>query len=309
MATDDGYVPFLSSLLTSIKKTKSRQDKYAVRILYTSLCEESMRRIKRAYHSDDFTVEFCDLSPCVEKISDKLHTRDYYSKTTYYRIFIPTLFPDVSRALYLDCDVILKRDLRQLYDTPLEDALVGAVPDAFVLSTPELIPYTENCVGRHRGEYFNAGVLLMNLDAMRSFGFEERFIDLLSHVKFDIAQDQDYLNAIVGDRVRLIGEEWNRMPLVESLTPPALIHYNLHYKPWKRHGVAYADDFYECARECEYNNEISRLCKRDSSLTEEDIALSTLRLIEAATRQSLDKRKNEEIMRHVRNSLSEVIRG
>ena len=191
-ACDNAYVPFLAVTLTSLKENCNPKRDYALRILHTGLDPENIRRLTDSFASDGFTMEFIDITQAVEQFSGKLHTRDYYSKSTYYRLFIPDLFPGLDKALYLDSDVVLLGDVSELYDVDLEDNLVGAIPDSVVGSIPALALYTKKRLRVAADHYFNAGVLLMNLDAMRKCDFLNVFLRLLQSVTFQIAQDQDY---------------------------------------------------------------------------------------------------------------------
>ena len=92
-ACDNAYVPFLAVTLTSLKENCNPKRDYALRILHTGLDPENIRRLTDSFASDGFTMEFIDITQAVEQFADKLHTRDYYSKSTYYRLFIPDLFP------------------------------------------------------------------------------------------------------------------------------------------------------------------------------------------------------------------------
>ena len=115
-ACDNAYVPFLAVTLTSLKENCNPKRDYALRILHTGLDPENIRRLTDSFASDGFTMEFIDITQAVEQFADKLHTRDYYSKSTYYRLFIPDLFPGLDKALYLDSDVVLLGDVSELYD-------------------------------------------------------------------------------------------------------------------------------------------------------------------------------------------------
>lgn len=204
-------------------------------------------------------MEFIDITQAVEQFADKLHTRDYYSKSTYYRLFIPDLFPGLDKALYLDSDVVLLGDVSELYDVDLEDNLVGAIPDSVVGSIPALALYTKKRLRVAADHYFNAGVLLMNLDAMRKCDFLNVFLRLLQSVTFQIAQDQDYLNVICKNRVEYVGFEWNTMPCDVHTNAPKLIHYNLDFKPWHRDDVAFGDVFWDYAERSGYLEEIRKV--------------------------------------------------
>ena len=60
-------------------------------------------------------IEFVDLNYYIQKVKDKLYTRDYYSKTTYFRLFLPNLYPQYDKVLYLDSDIGILDDFATLY--------------------------------------------------------------------------------------------------------------------------------------------------------------------------------------------------
>lgn len=292
---DDNYIPFLGVTLASLRENCDPGRHYDVRVLHTGLREEYMRRISERFDGPDFKVEFLDISSTVEDFSRQLHTRDYYSKTTYYRLFIPELFPELDKALYLDSDLVFCGDVTEFYDTPLGDNLVGAVPDGFVNSTAELRLYASNRLGVDCSRYFNAGVLLMNLKAMREFRFQQVFLQLLGAVTFQVAQDQDYLNVICRDRVTYLSYDWNAMPAGVPVESPKLIHFNLDSKPWHTDGVTYEDRFWRYAELSGFRQEIQA---GKASYSEEDrqrSAEQTVNLIALSHRQALDHRENARI--------------
>ena len=66
---------------------------YKIKILYTNVSEENMVKIKN-YKSQNIDIEFVDVKKQLEAIKDKLYTRNYFSNTTYYRLFIPEMYPE-----------------------------------------------------------------------------------------------------------------------------------------------------------------------------------------------------------------------
>ena len=294
-ACDDGYIPFLAVTLTSIKKHKEPNRNYAVRILNTGILPQHKKRIKNALECEGFRIDFHDISREVEKISQKLHTRDYYSKTTYFRLFIPELYPELDKALYLDCDLVLCDDVAKLYDVELSDNLVGAISDAFVLSVPRLHGYVTERIGVHTPkDYFNAGVLLMNLNRLREENFGDRFIELLEKVTFVVAQDQDYLNVLCNGKRCVVAPEWNCMPgFCEKGIEAKLIHYNLDSKPWHKDGIEFSDEFWSVADNSCYASEIREIKKNYAD--EEKSEGETRNLIDVAEEEGRDEKENQRI--------------
>ncbi len=258
-AIDDEYIPFLSVAIKSLKDNSSKENYYNIRVLYTNVTEENQKTICN-YMCDNVNIEFVNLTDYIKTIKDKLYTRDYFSATTYFRLFIPDLYPEYDKALYLDSDIVILSDIADLYNIDLKDNLVGAAPDDVIQTIEVFKNYSELVVGvADYKNYFNAGILLMNLEALRKFGFQEKFIYLLGTVKFSVAQDQDYLNRLCKGRVTLLDKNWNRMPVggdIKEREKLHLIHYNLAFKPWHFENILYEEYFWEYAKQTEFYNKI-----------------------------------------------------
>jgi len=258
-AIDDGYTKFLAVAIQSLIENASKDYKYLIKVLHTNVQKEHMEQIKK-YENQNVSIEFVDLRYYIEKVKDKLYTRDYYTNTTYFRLFLPELYPQYDKVLYLDSDIIVLGDISELYNTDMGTNLVAAAPDDIIQTTKVFQDYAELVVGVAKYQhYFNAGVLLMNLDELRKFKFQEKFLYLLSTVKFSVAQDQDYLNRLCKGRVTLLDKNWNRMPVggdVENREDLKLIHYNLAFKPWHFENILFEEYFWKYAKETECINKI-----------------------------------------------------
>lgn len=261
-AIDDGYIPFLAVSLQSLIENSKKENFYLIKILYTNISEENQRKIQK-FEQENVSIEFVDLNYYIEKIKDKLYTRDYYSKTTYFRLFIPNLYPQYTKALYLDSDIVVLEDVADLYNTNMENYLVAAAPDDVIQTIKVFQEYAEKVVGvANYRNYFNAGVLLMNLDELRKFNFQEKFLYSLDKIKFSVAQDQDYLNRLCKGRVKMVDPNWNRMPIArekENQGDIKLIHYNLAYKPWHFEDILYKDYFWNYAKKTEFFDTIQKI--------------------------------------------------
>ena len=242
-AVDDNYINLLKIALSSMIEHASKDYKYDVCILHTKLSKES-KNIIRGIKNKNLRVSFHNVTASMELLSKRLNVRDYYTLTTYYRLILPRTFWTIDKALYLDCDIVVRGDISKLYEYDLGDNLVGAIPDASVQIFEEFITYVEKALDIPHDHYFNAGILSMNLKAMREMHFEKKVEDLVKKVSFKVAQDQDLLNVICKDRVLYLPDVWNTMPLGEKKDDPQLIHYNLILKPWKQDDIMYEDIFW-----------------------------------------------------------------
>ena len=252
---DNNYTPYLGVSIESIKENISKNKKYIIRILHTDVTKENQEKILK-YNSDNFEIEFVDFSKYIKDISKKLYTRDYYTNTTYFRLFIPNLYKDLKKAIYLDSDTILLTDIAKLYKTNVKGYLLGAIPDGVFQKEEAFQEYAEKVVGvSSYKKYFNAGVLLMNLEELRKINFKSKFFYLLETVKYSVCQDQDYLNRICKGKVKFVDSNWNVMPFNSDTHKDKnsikLVHYNLSDKPW-RYDIEYGDFFWNYAKKTDF---------------------------------------------------------
>ena len=261
-AVDDGYIPFLAVTLQSIVEKSKEEYYYVVKILYTNISEENKEKINK-YKRETIEIEFVNLNYYIEKVKDKLYTRDYFSMTTYFRLFISNLYPQYNKAIYLDSDIVLLTDVAELYMQDIGDNLVGAVADDIIQQNEVFQEYVEKVVGvASYKTYFNAGMLIMNLDELRKTDFQGKFLYLLETVKYSVVQDQDYLNRICKGRVKLLDKSWNVMPNATKDINEAdikLIHYNYQYKPWHYDNIPYAKYFWDLAKKTEFYNKLAEV--------------------------------------------------
>lgn len=286
-AVDNGYIPFLSVALRSLIDNTSKENIYAIKILYTNVTEENKIKIKK-YETENISIEFVDLNKQLEKIKEKLYTRNYFSNTTYYRLFIPELYPEYDKAVYIDSDTVCLSDIAELYNTDMGDNLIAGIPDGVIQAIDIFKDYVERVVGvADYNNYFNAGVIVMNLKELRDYKFEEKFIYMLEKIKFEVAQDQDYLNRLCKGRVKILDYSWNRMPVMGKTEGKInLIHYNLGAKPWYFDNVVYQEYFWEYAKKTEFYNEIKELGTKYTDEDKEKDDSNSLKLMELAKKET-----------------------
>lgn len=285
-AIDDKYIPFLAVTLQSLIYNSSEENIYEIKILYAkNVSKENITKIKKC-EKENIKIEFVDLNSKLEQIKNKLHTRNYFSSATYFRLFIPELYPQYDKAIYLDSDTIVLTDVAELYNINLKKNLLGAVSDGAVQAIEVFQEYVEKVVGvSDHNNYFNAGVLLMNLKELREHKLQEKFIYLLERLKYEVAQDQDYFNRICKGRVKILDDKWNTMPIMgekKNKDDLKIIHYNLGTKPWHFDGVMYEDYFWKYAKMTEYYKVINDIKKNYKEADKVRDDANSSRLIELA---------------------------
>ena len=288
-AVDDTYIPFFAVSLKSLIDNSSEKNKYEIKVLSSNISEENILKIKK-YEKENISIEFVDLNNQLKEIESKLYTRNYYSNTTYYRLFIPTLYPQYKKVLYLDSDTIILSDVANLYNKQIGDNLLAGVADGAVQTVKVFQDYVEKVVGViDYNNYFNAGVLLMNLEELRKYKFQEKFLYLLEKIKFEVAQDQDYLNRLCKGRIKIINSAWNKMPITVGKTEneqPKIIHFNLGFKPWHFDDIPYQEHFWHYAKKTEFYEEIKKI--KDNYSEEDKIKddVKSTKLFELAQKEA-----------------------
>jgi len=233
-ACDDNFVKYMIVSITSLKANASKDYKYDIHVLYTDMSRDMHARTL-ALADENFSITFDDVTRFLKAVHYRLHVRDYYSKTTYYRLFIPDLYPELKKAIYLDSDTVVLGDIAQLYHNELGENYVGACNEQVMVQEPVYGEYVEKCIGINRNHFFNAGVLLINCEKFRDKHVLDQFIKLLHEYTFVVTQDEDYLNYICKDKVLWIDNNWNVEMFGEFKSKPEefkLIHYVMVSKPW-----------------------------------------------------------------------------
>jgi len=269
LAADDNYVKYMMVTMKSIIDNASSNRYYKLHVLHTDISEENQALV-RSLEKPNCRIIFVDVTKELQKIQKKIAVRDYYTATTYYRIFIPELYKEYDKVIYVDSDTIIREDLGILYSTSLGDNYIGAIRDQLVVQTEVYGDYVEKVLGISRGAYFNAGVVMLNCELFRKKDMLKSFVELLNTYTFVVAQDQDYLNILCKDKVAWLDPRWN-VQMVGQLPCPEdkakLIHYNLSVKPWQDKGCRLGEYFWQVA---EHTPSYSQLLKELDSFNLDD---------------------------------------
>ena len=163
----------------------------------------------------------------------------------YYRLLMAKILPEsVHKILYLDADMIVRHDLSELWNTPLDNIAVAGVQEASGSAQCHRLDYPEE-----KG-YFNSGVLLFNLNFIRSHNITDQYIKyIIENPERLHCPDQDVINYVLRDnKIPLplrynVQEAYYRDPplvkdaingdLEKDICNPVILHYNKE-KPWSK---------------------------------------------------------------------------
>ena len=211
LASNERYFPGLYCAVASTLSHLESTREVDLKVLDGGLSPKSRSALSRLTErvGECVRVEFVTVDPSV---FSKATLGPGKSHMTYCRTLLPQLL-NVPRLIYLDCDVLVFRDLARLFDLELPPGKVlAAVPDS---ETPTLGDDSRAIAASMSlpadGRYFNAGLVLLDLDKLRKQDFTRRSLEFFSewkgHYRF---WDQSAINFLLHDRIAELPEHWNR---------------------------------------------------------------------------------------------------
>ena len=239
LCVDNNYGRYLAPLLYSINKYHDRVDIY---IIYSELNARILRLII------DIRDTFNNLKIILKKIPSYITkniknisgTYTGLPVSAYYRLFLPDLLPHLNRVLYMDIDMLVSKKLDELYYTNFEgNYLVGVIDLPMVTND---VKWTKLLLERNYKEYFNSGLLLMNLYLMRKYNHVSKLLQFISeNYPYLLHDDQDALNIFYRGAAKLFSLNYNWLSCNynfydKKLDDLRIIHFvDIGGKPWLNH--------------------------------------------------------------------------
>ena len=122
-ACDNGFVKYTMVSLKSLMMNADRDRQYNIHILNTGI-DDDKKQVVLDMADDVFHIYFNDVTEYLKELEKRLPLRDYYSYTTYYRLFLAEMFPEYEKALYIDSDTVVLGDISELFDYDIGDNYV-----------------------------------------------------------------------------------------------------------------------------------------------------------------------------------------
>src|SRR5436309_13803708 len=236
LASNERYFPGLYCAVASALRYLDRTRELNLKVLDGGISQTSRDTFSKLIDRVGGVVrlEFVTVNPSV---FGKATLGPGESHMTYCRILLPHLL-DVPRLIYLDCDVLVFRDLAQLFDLELAPGKVlAAARDSETLSLADDSPTIADAINLPReGAYFNCGVMLMNLDALRRQNFLQRSVEFLNSWSGKYRfWDQSAINFLLHGQIDELPEYWNRaswrFDAQENNDLDCVLHYTTS-APW-----------------------------------------------------------------------------
>lgn len=266
-AADDAYAMPLAVTLKSACQNLRSGTGIQLYLLDGGISEENWAGLKETLANEPIEIQV--ITPNSADLSD-LVISHHISHTAYFRLLAAELLPDeIDKAIYLDSDLLVKEDISHLWNQPLDGQYCLATVDIacpyidartgcsnFRLANPYMASFRpvrnyQELGLDGRGEYFNSGVMVLNLDLWRRENVADRLLRTLrDNRKFVWCWDQYALNVAFHDNWGKFSPRWNQGAHVfeyptanhspidaddwtQMKESPAIVHFTTEFKPWQ----------------------------------------------------------------------------
>lgn len=267
-SVDDNYVKHAATVMVSILSNSDSSYTYEFIVFDNGIKEATKELLQKVISRyGNARVKFIDIR---DKTAGFL-TTNIKTSAIFDRLFIPEVLKEYKKIIQLDADMVVLGDISKLFNEDTGNCYIGCVQDRFVrqhisdrdtvwlrdvegLKGYDWASYTRDYLKmKHPENYFNAGMMLMNLELMRKDKISPKLVAyLLEHQPLALC-DQDVLNAVIGDKKKLLSPRWNFVIDYSILHPGDAYSregrehpYILHRKLWDGHFLrGYSEYYYQ----------------------------------------------------------------
>ena len=185
----------------------------------------------------------------------------HFTPGTLLRLYLPTLLSeDISKIIYLDCDIVVKTDLAKIWDIPLDNYSLAACIDAANKSNVRFYSDVHKPFDIDWRKYFNAGFLVMNLAKIRERkALPDTVMDIICQHPELPYLDQDVLNIVFQDDTYFLSQQYNlsvgmrmtdyrlmkMLGIKDGEYENCILHFNGRKKPWKVYSGVVDEEYWK----------------------------------------------------------------
>ena len=272
LSCDNNYSPFVAATIASIcDNTKSNIDFNILDGGIDDINKQKILQLRKSFNN--FSIEFIKVD--LEKEFQNFKMVTYISKAMYSRFLIPYVKPDIKKAIYLDIDLIVLKDISSFYNIDLEGYALGAIYD----ESHKDYNKDDPIVPSDKYYYFNSGVLLLDCEIWRKNNIiKDLFYLEKIYRKINLHPDEAILNKFFDRNYKMIPRKYNFIDYYYQKAPLpkddiVIRHYATEFKPWKFDNTLKNDDilkfidtrdidiFWNYAKMTEFVSDIKAKCK------------------------------------------------
>ena len=262
-APNDKYALYCYASIRSLIYCTDPKKEYDVRVIHTGLSEKYIR-LMESLTNDHVRVSCMNITDEVKGAD--LRSISFFTVETFYRLFIAKVLKEYKKVLYLDSDMIVRKDVAKIFDTDMGDCVIAAARD---VPCSMLKMHCED-IGVDYRETCNAGVMLIDVEKFEDLKVREQ---CLEHLAEDykrkerklIFLDQDVMNIVLRGKIHFLDDRWNfqwqylwrpetvfkefRDRYSAAEKDAWIFHYAGDKKAWSYPDFQYADYFWDTVRD------------------------------------------------------------
>lgn len=255
--SDNNYAVNTGVAIASLKHNRNEETPYRIYLISDGISKEVQKEI-HSMEDTNFCIDIIDYTNNIQGISKK---GSHVSTTSLAKFFLADILCDCDKVIYLDGDVIIQEDLKELYDIDIENYYAAVVRD---IIAEQMVPSIMKRLHSNLQYYFNSGMMLLNLKKIRKDNLGEVFLEY-KRSGINYFMDQDALNVVFDGNIYYLPCKYNYMitlidqmkkndiPLsigldlskteMERIIDVCIIHLAGEKKPWKV-DLPYATDIF-----------------------------------------------------------------
>ena len=267
LAADENYAPQMYITILSALKSKNTESFYDIFCLvpdrFSGETEEVFFELQNKFENTN--IRFISMN---NDFKDQEMQISHISTPTYYRLRMPEILKEYKKAIYLDVDIIVLKDLSEFFNIDIDDYYIAGVKAAAYIMNEKLRQYSASIGIEDISAYINAGVTLWNLEKIRKDNLCDKLIELAAR-NFR-SMDQDVINLAFNGKIKILPFRYNLMTkyydrilnqrelldkiygkkeIDEAIDSPVIIHYADYVKPWSTEEVWLKDKWQEIEEE------------------------------------------------------------
>ena len=230
--TDKEYSSYLKVALKSLILNKDKDSIYNIYILSIDLNKKTQEELK-TFKQNDVEINTVPLKvKTLDKIIDKKINFFYVSRADLFKFFIPEMFQNFDKILYLDSDILVLKDISEIYNYNLENKIIGVLPEKTNFKNEENSKY-------------NCGVILFDIKKCRENNITKKLIQAKNNDKTKRYVTQlAYTKAVDIKNTKALPLGYNYLikdeQTLDNKDKILIVHFAGFQKPWYNPDMEFA---------------------------------------------------------------------
>ena len=274
-SSSNSFAPYLGVTIKSIIDKSDDAYNYDLVVFTKDMSDYNKKILTQMCNKDNFSIRFVNVKEFFDKLN--LYTPAHITIETYFRLIIPKYMGNYKKILFLDSDLIICEDVKNLFKYDISDYALAATEECLMSALlgiygKKVVDYMyERLKLKDVDRYFQAGVMLINIDYFNLHDCSSKLMDMVCNFNYNIV-DQDAMNELLNDKCYWLPNEWNYPPLQKhmklknyienmsdfirnkylSVKNPKILHFADRSKPWIDASEDYATVWWKVAKTTPY---------------------------------------------------------